>query len=282
VAEIAPKILIVEDDPDVAEMLDAYFNVLGYEVNTVYLGEEAVSVCRTNRPDLIILDIRLPDIDGYEVASRLRSNRRTDDIPIIFLTEKRARPDRLRGLELGADDYITKPFDFQELRLRARNALRRSGQGPLTNPITNLAGNALIEERLRECLEKENWTALLIKLQNLSVFRDKYGFVASDDVLRAIGLMIQNAIRDLGSQGDFIGQYSQTEFLLITKPSFSANLLERIQSRLEQSLDYFYPLKDRADLNPKDKLGIYIHQLYGNQGPFEDLAILKSELRREH
>ncbi len=102
------------------------------------------------RPDLTILDIRLPDIDGYEVARRLRSNRRTEDIPIIFLTEKRNRVDRLQGLEIGADDYITKPFDIQELRLRVRNALRRSSHGALNNPVTNLPEGGLVDERLRE------------------------------------------------------------------------------------------------------------------------------------
>ena len=75
---------------------------------------------------------------GYEVASRLRKNRRTSGIPIIFLTEKRSRSERLQGLELGADDYITKPFDIQELRLRVRNSLQRSTLGSVTNPVTNM------------------------------------------------------------------------------------------------------------------------------------------------
>ena len=123
-ADPKSKILIIEDDLDVAEMLNAYFGVQGYDVHTVNWGEDGVRACQSTHPDLVILDIRLPDIDGYEVARRMRNDRRTQDIPIIFLTEKRDRADRLQGLELGADDYITKPFDVQELRLRVRNALR--------------------------------------------------------------------------------------------------------------------------------------------------------------
>ena len=96
-AEAKPKILIVEDDLDVAEMLNAYFRVQGYEVFTVNWGEDGVRAGQTIFPDLIILDIRLPDIDGYEVARRLRGDRRTNEIPIIFLTEKRERIDRLQG-----------------------------------------------------------------------------------------------------------------------------------------------------------------------------------------
>jgi DNA-binding response OmpR family regulator len=138
VAEAGPKLLIVEDDLDVAEMLNAYFRVQGYEVFTVNWGEDGIRSAQTEPPDLVILDIRLPDMDGYEVAKRLRDERRTHDIPIIFLTEKRDRTDRLQALELGANDYITKPFDVQELRLRVRNALKRVGQGSLTNPISGL------------------------------------------------------------------------------------------------------------------------------------------------
>jgi DNA-binding response OmpR family regulator len=118
VAEAKSKILIVEDDLDIAEMLNGYFRIQGYEVFTVNWGEDGIRATQTIQPDLIILDIRLPDIDGYEVARRVRSDRRTHETPIIFLTEKRERLDRLQGFEVGADDYITKPFDVQELRLR--------------------------------------------------------------------------------------------------------------------------------------------------------------------
>ena len=122
-------ILVVDDDLDVAEMVAAYLSVHGYIVRTVDMGEAAVQDALANPPDLVIQDINLPDIDGFEVAYRLRNNRKTKDIPIIFLTEKRARSDRLQGLELGADDYITKPFDIQELKLRVRNAIRRTDTG---------------------------------------------------------------------------------------------------------------------------------------------------------
>jgi len=144
-AEAKSKILIVEDDLDVADMLNAYFRVQGYEVFTVNWGEDGIRACQTSQPDLVILDIRLPDIDGYEVARRLRSNRRTQQIPIIFLTEKSERLDRMEGLELGADDYITKPFDVQELRLRVRNALRRASQDTLTNPVTSISDGVLVD-----------------------------------------------------------------------------------------------------------------------------------------
>jgi DNA-binding response OmpR family regulator len=285
VTETKASLLIVEDDPDVADMLDAYFRVQGYRVFTAYLGEEAVTSCRLNRPDLLILDIRLPDIDGYEVARRLRSNRRTDDIPIIFLTEKRARADRLQGLELGADDYITKPFDIQELRLRVRNTLRRAQHNALVNPVTNLPEGALVDERLDECLGSRTWALLGITLENLDAFRETYGFVASDDVLRAISLMIHNAVREIGNPSDFIGQVSPNEFLLVTTPGALPALTERIRSRLDQAVDYFYPLKDRGEgalqgegALRKDRLHVTLGQVQGCQKDFSDTNELKSEL----
>jgi DNA-binding response OmpR family regulator len=156
VEEAKSTILIVEDDLDIADMLNAYFRVQGYEVRTVNWGEDGVRLCQSEKTDLVILDIRLPDIDGFEVAKRLRSNRKTKDVPIIFLTEKRERADRLKGLQLQADDYVTKPFDIQELRLRVRNALQRSRQGSLTNAVTGLPEGNLVDEALRLCLEKSS------------------------------------------------------------------------------------------------------------------------------
>ncbi|MFW6068984.1 MAG: response regulator transcription factor, partial [Chloroflexota bacterium] len=115
-------IFVVDDDIELTEMLDAFFGGQGYAVSTEEWGETAVKRIQEELPDVVLLDIHLPDIDGYEICRRLRQARRTRHLPIIFLTERRERSDRLAGLELGAVDYITKPFDIQELRLRVRNA----------------------------------------------------------------------------------------------------------------------------------------------------------------
>jgi PleD family two-component response regulator len=280
-AEAKLKLLIVEDDLDVADMLNAYFQGQGYEVQTVNWGEEAVRASQVNTPDLVVLDIRLPDIDGYEVARRLRTDRRTKEIPVIFLTDRRGRADRLHGLELGADDYVTKPFDVQELRLRVRNALRRSSQGTLTNPVTNLPEGVLIDERLDECLTSDGWALLLITVANLEDFRDAYGFVASDDVLRAISLMIHNAIREIGSPNDFLGQLGPAELVLVTTPSMLTPLKERIGSRLDQSLEYFYPLKDRGRTDLGNRLAIEMRQLAADERKHKDLEALKIDLRAQ-
>lgn len=278
-ADAKSKILIVEDDLDVAEMLNAYFRVQGYEVFTVNWGEDGVRAAQTVLPDLVILDIRLPDIDGYEVARRIRSDRRTHEIPIIFLTEKRERIDRLQGFEVGADDYITKPFDVQELRLRVRNALKRMSQGSLTNPVSGLPEGPLVEERLSEVIHKSGWALLHISINHLDAFREAYGFVASDDVMRAISLMIHNTMKETGPTEDFLGHLSPTDFAVVVSPANLEPFQERIRSRLEQSLDYFYPIKDREQASKRqDRLAIEISEVPSVYGRYTSVDQLKQEL----
>lgn len=275
------KILIVEDDLDVAEMLNAYFRVQGYEVFTVNWGEDGVRSSLQDHPDLVILDIRLPDIDGYEVARRLRADRRTSDIPIIFLTEKRDRSDRLQGLEIGADDYITKPFDVQELRLRVRNALKRVSQGSLTNPVTGLPEGALVDEKLSEVIGKDGVALLFVLLENMDSFREAYGFVASDDVLRAISLMIVNTMREVSRPEDFLGHLTGTDFVLVLPPSNLAALSEKLQIRLDQSVEYFYPIKDREKMaKQSDKMGAKIVEIPSLKTQFTDVEQVRAELFR--
>ncbi len=279
--DIKPKILIIEDDLDVAEMLNAYFRVQGYEVFAVNWGEDGVRSCQTIHPDLVILDIRLPDIDGYEVARRLRSDRRTAEVPIIFLTEKRDRSDRLQGLELGADDYITKPFDVQELRLRVRNALKRVSQGSLTNPVTGLPEGALVDEKLSEVLGKDGVALLFVSIDNMVSFREAYGFVASDDVLRAISLMIVNTMREVSRSEDFLGHISGTDFILVLPPSNLMALSEKLRVRLEQSVEYFYPIKDREQMiKSRNRLGVKLAEIPSLKDNFTEVNQIKTELVR--
>ena len=274
-----PKLLIIEDDPDVAQMLTTNFGSLDYEVFTVNWGEDGVRSAQQVHPNLVILDIRLPDIDGYEVASRLRSDRRTADIPIIFLTEKRDRADKLAGLEIGGDDYITKPFDMHELRLRVRNALSRGAQGSLTNPVTGLPEGTLVDEKLSEVVGKDGTSLLYISIQNMNVFRDAYGFVVSDDVLRALSLMIANTMHEMSRAEDFLGHLSSTDFVLLLPPSNLSALSEKLRERLDQSMEYFYPLKDRSQmLDSNLKLSAKIFEMTSLKNSSTDLTEFKAGL----
>lgn len=240
------QLLIVEDDPDLLEMLVNYFSTQGYDVLGAGRGLEAVQLAEAHTPGLIMLDIRLPDIDGYEVCRRIRASRRTHDLPVIFLTERRDRVDKLAGLELGVVDYITKPFDIQELRLRVRNTLRRAAQIALVNPVTNIPEGALVNERLTQVLGAgQPWAALVVRIGGLDGFREMYGFVNADDVLRAVALMINNAIREVGGEGDFVGHLSTSDFVILTDVERLDAIRDRIETRIRLSMQYFYPLRDQ-------------------------------------
>lgn len=141
------RILVVEDDVDISKMLRIYFDSQGYEVLVANRGNEALDICRAKLPNVVVLDINLPDTDGYEVCRSLRSNTRTSYVPIIFLTQKDERADKIAGLELGADDYITKPFSLRELEARIKSVLRRTRNGPSSDGIRDEA--PIVRGRLR-------------------------------------------------------------------------------------------------------------------------------------
>lgn len=276
-------LLIVEDDLDIADMLNAFFRAQGYTIQTVNWGEDGVRTCLTDTPDLVILDIRLPDIDGFEVARKLRANRRTKDIPIIFLTEKRGRADKLAGLALNAEDYITKPFDMQELRLRVRNTLKRSRQSSLTNPVTSLPTGALVDEHLCQVLQSPDWVLMVTSLRNFEHFREVYGFVASDDLLRALAIILQETVHDFGSPEDFLGHLTYTDFIVITKTANLQPVKENLQNRLEQSFTFFYRDQDRSsEVFRGQLLSFDYYNLLPNQTFAHDLSQLKTELERLH
>jgi len=245
VEEKEDRLLIVEDDVDIADMLNDYFHGQGYAVSTVNWGEDALRACQTNLPDLVILDIRLPDIDGFEVARRLRTNRKTRQVPIIFLTEKRDRKDRMTGLALNVEDYITKPFDMYELRLRVRNTLKRSRQSSLTHPVTGLPVGELVDERLKIFLAAKNQVIFINSLRNTEQFREVYGFVAADDLLRAVSIMMVDALREFATPDDFIGHLTDADFIIIAGPEAVATIKDNLSKRLKQSFDYFYRDQDR-------------------------------------
>ncbi|MBN2469539.1 MAG: response regulator, partial [Anaerolineae bacterium] len=232
-------------------------------------------------PDLIVLDIHLPDFDGYEVCRRLHQHRRTRATPIVFLTERRDHVSKLQGLEMGVVDYITKPFDMQELHLRIRNTLQRAHLQPLVNPITSMPEGPLVKDRLAGLVTEANWAALSVRISGLDGFREAYGFVAADDVLRAVSLMVNNAVREAGAENAFVGHLTQTNFLVEAQVDQMPVIRERIEVRIRQSIAYFYPLKDRAkarEAMAAGSLSLEIGLVNAASGPFSSADALRQAL----
>ena len=133
---MASRVLIVEDEPDIRELLAFHLERDGYQISRATTGPEALRQVRTTPPDLVVLDLMLPEMDGLEVCRRLRADSATATLPIIMLTAKGDEVDRVVGLEIGADDYIVKPFSPKELIARVRAVLRRSRAPVSTAPLT--------------------------------------------------------------------------------------------------------------------------------------------------
>ncbi len=239
------RLLITEDDVDISNMLKIYFSGLGYDVDVAMRGSEALEKTRQVLPHLIVLDIMLPDIDGYEVCRTLRTNTRTSHIPVIFLTQKDERSDRLQGLELGADDYITKPFDIEELKLRVQGAIRRSERESLTDPRSGLPAGRLIEEQLRKIIRETGWAYLDIRVNNFEPFKDVYGFVAGDDVLRFTGMLIGETLDELGTSSDFVGHAGGDNFIVITTQAAAPAIVAALKERFAEQVQTHYNFMDR-------------------------------------
>jgi diguanylate cyclase (GGDEF)-like protein len=239
------RLLVTEDDVDIANMLKIYFTSLKFDVDVANRGEEALERVKHVLPHLIVLDIMLPDIDGYEVCRRLRMSTRTSHIPVIFLTQKDERSDKLQGLELGADDYITKPFDIEELKLRVTGAIRRSERESLTDPRSGLPAGRLIEEQLRRIIREQDWALLDLRVNNFEAFKDVYGFVAGDDVMRFAAMMIGEVVDELGTTSDFIGHAGGDNFIIITTNEAAPNIRQRLKERFANEVLTHYNFIDR-------------------------------------
>ncbi len=239
------RLLIVEDDTDISTMLRIFFNGLNYEVDIAARGSDALEKTRQNLPHLIVLDIMLPDIDGFEVCRVLRTNTRTSHVPIIFLTQKDERSDKLQGLELGADDYITKPFDIEELKLRVQRAIQRADQQSLTDPRSGLPSGKLIEEQLRRIIRLRGWAMMDIRIDHFEAFKEVYGFVAGDDVLRFGAMLMGEVVDEFGSPGDFIGHAGGDNFLLICAEENASAIRQALKTRFANEVLSHYNFMDR-------------------------------------
>ncbi len=234
------KILVVEDEVITSDLLRRYFEMVGYEVVSALNGTTAIEIATTQQPEVIILDIMLPDMNGYEICRLLRSDDRTKRIPIIFLTQRDERRDRLDGLGLGADDYITKPFDVEELRLRVHNIIARMGGTPLVDPRTSLPNMALIKERLPKILNDPDSVFLDVQIENFAPFSEKYGPVAANQVVRSAAKMIGDILHQLDPTGSFIGHPRDDHFLIGLKSSPAQRVERELPERFRAHVQQYY------------------------------------------
>jgi DNA-binding response OmpR family regulator len=238
------RLLIIEDDFDLAEMLETYFATQHYEVFHAETGEKGIELARSKYPQVILLDVMMPDIDGYEACRRLRQTSLTRYIPIIFLTQRDERANKVKGLELGADDYVTKPFDVDELRLRIQSVIRRATQESLHEHRTGLPTAALVEEELERRTKAEiKYTDLRFVIKGFKAYCDLYGFLAGDEVFAFTARSIREAVTAHGTPDDFIGLLGD-EFVIFSVTTTPDALSENILKRFKDGINAFYSFSD--------------------------------------
>jgi len=240
-----PVVLVVEDDPDNSSLLKSYFSGHGYEVQIAVRGPEGLAAARKQVPDLILLDIVLPEMDGLAVCQALRASPRTSHIPVIFLTEKAATSDRLAGLSAGAQDYLTKPYDLEELRLRVKNLIARAERDNLLDPRTGLPTGNLLQDQLKRGVGQPGWWKVECRIDSFRPFVDSHGFAAGDDVLKFTAHLLREVVHADGAPDDFIGHPTNDTFLILTAAQAPATLGEKLRARFDEEVKTHYSFMDR-------------------------------------
>src|ERR671928_812492 len=210
---MSTRILIADDEPTVRQLLELVLTGQGYEVSLATNGAQLVRMAQERVPDLVLVDLMMPFMDGYEAIRQLRNDTRTAHVPMLILTAKSTPDDVVTGFETGADDYITKPFNIPELLARIKGHLRRAAQRPVRNPLTDLAGNVLLTEELKYRLRQpEPFAYLYADLDNFKAFNDTYGPARGDRVITLMADVLTEAVAQYGSGGDFFRQFGGGDF----------------------------------------------------------------------
>ncbi|MBE2271770.1 MAG: response regulator [Anaerolinea sp.] len=240
------RLLLIEDDNDVSEMLDMYFGAHQYEVILADTGSQGIELARTRLPNLILLDVMLPDVDGYEVCRLLRAMSFTRYIPIIFLTQRDERANRVKGLALGADDYITKPFDIDELRLRVQSSIQRATRESLHETRTGLPTGKLIEDEINRRVHADiPFQRIDVEVDGFKQYTEVYGFMAADNVISYTGRALCQVISQHGTPDDFVGIVGD-RFVVLTQSGTGSTLLTGLRGEFDQIVRTFYSYKDAA------------------------------------
>jgi len=239
------RILIVDDDPDILQFVEMNLDMDGFDTQTAESGRIALEVARERPPDLILLDVMMPELDGLTVLRRLRSSPATSSIPVVLLTAKALAEDRVRGLDLGADDYITKPFDIEELLARVKAVLRRAQQMRDLSPLTGLPGNFRISRELESRVADGGDFAIVhADLDNFKSFNDHYGFMRGDSVIKYTAQVLLEAAEASGDPEVFVGHVGGDDFVAVIEPTHVEDFCKTVVSTFDQGILDFYDTAD--------------------------------------
>jgi PleD family two-component response regulator len=249
-------VLVVEDDPAIAEVLEEALREFGYEVTTAGSGAGALAEMQRHRPDLVLLDLSLPDVDGLDLVRQLRAEQRWNAVPVIALTARDRLSDRVIGLREGLDDYLTKPFSVTELAARVDANLRRSRRELHTSPLTLLPGNRAIEAALSSRLgDGREFAVCYIDIKDFKPYNDRYGFAAGDRIIQQLAEILQQAVARV--RDGFVGHIGGDDFVAVLGPDDAVPLAESVLKAFHDMLPSAYTPEDfaRGSIEGEDRSG---------------------------
>jgi diguanylate cyclase (GGDEF)-like protein len=243
---MAIKILIVDDDPDIRDVLRITLEGENYEVFEAGDGEEGLKAVQTKTLDLVLLDYKMPKMDGREVCSRIKKDILLQHLPVIMVTGKGDLTDKVDGIDAGADDYIVKPFEPKELLARIRMIIRRTLRDLEANPLTRLPGNVSILNELSARLEKNApFAVCYLDLDKFKSYNDTYGFEHGDDVIKETARILIRTVKECGNSDDFIGHIGGDDFVIVTAPAKVEEICSSVILAFDKASPSFYNTTDR-------------------------------------
>jgi DNA-binding response OmpR family regulator len=251
------NVLVVEDTTLISLVLQEPLESDGDRVVTVLNGEDAVQFALRKMPQLIVLNMMSADINGYEVIQRLRAHARTMYIPIIVVSAEHDPGDKVRAFRMGVDDYITAPFDPEELLERVRTQLRHVQQ-ILLSRLIDLPGAFQVEITINcKLASQEPWSILYLDLDNFKAFNDAYGFLAGNEMIRLVGRICRRVVCEHGNLEDFVGHVGGDDFVVVTTPDRARHLSCRIIAAYKELSQPFYRPEDlkRGSISGVDRKG---------------------------
>jgi diguanylate cyclase (GGDEF)-like protein len=241
------SLLVVDDDPFIARLLEIELKAAGYDVRVASDGVQALDAAQERCPDLVLADVMMPNMDGFELTRRLRQDPRTAAVSIIMLTARGLSADKLEGFAIGADDYIVKPFDTPELLARIRGVLRRSRDMRAQSPLTGLPGNIRIEEEIEGRLtQRIDFAILYADLDHFKAFNDHYGFLRGDEAIQATAGLLDGIVEEMGDGQGFLGHVGGDDFVVVVPPEKAADVAQTIVERFDEMADELYDPEDRT------------------------------------
>ncbi|MDE4542104.1 response regulator [Thermoanaerobacterium sp. R66] len=242
------SILIVDDDKLSRTILKNILGGAGYKIYESQDGDEALKLYRRILPDMVILDVVMPGLSGFDLLRILRDEEENQLVPVILLTSSDNYEEKLRGLELGADAYITKPFNEKELLAQVKNLFQRIEHNRMANPLTGLRGNIDIKYEIRRRIKNGLLYAVLyIDLDNFKSFNDYYGFSRGDKIIRQTARILKDALFKCGNPNDFLGHIGGDDFIIITTPDKIDDICNYIINTFDEDIKRYYDDEDLAN-----------------------------------